>query len=70
MKGCNETEESVLHQPAACVRQLTGVGGPQVVRVTGEEGLVVLRRQVHVVVGQRLPTRHPRVPGPQGEPKG
>lgn len=41
---------------------LTGVGGPEVVGVAGEEGLVVLRRQVHVVVSERLSTCDPRVP--------
>lgn len=47
---------------AAFARGLTGVGGPEVVRVAGEEGLVVLCRQVHVVVSQRLSTGDPRIP--------
>lgn len=42
--------------------RLTGVGGPEVVGVAGEEGLVVLRRQVHVVVSQRLSTGDPSIP--------
>lgn len=46
-------------------RGLTGVGGAEVVGVAGEEGLVVLSRQVHVVVGQRLATRDPRIPAPR-----
>lgn len=47
---------------AAFPRGLTGVGGPEVVGVAGEEGLVVLSRQVHVVVSQRLSTGDPRIP--------
>lgn len=32
------------------------------VRVTGKEGLVVLGREVHVIVGQRLSSCDPSVP--------
>lgn len=46
-------------------RPLTGVCRPEVVRVAGEEGLVVLRRQVHVIIRERLATRHPRIPEQQ-----
>lgn len=47
---------------AAFRRGLTGVGGSEVVGVAGEEGLVVLGRQVHVIVSQWLSTCDPRIP--------
>ena len=50
----------------ALARGLTGVGGSEVVRVAGEESLVVLSRQVHVVVGERLSTCDPRIPAQTG----
>lgn len=50
---------------AAYTRLLTGVSRPEVVWVAGKEGLMVLCRQVHVVVSQRLSTRYPRIPEQQ-----
>lgn len=60
----NQTSAVGLEAPggAAFPGGLTGVGGPEVVGVAGEEGLVVLSRQVHVVVGERLSTGDPRIP--------
>lgn len=50
------------HQAATREISHTRIRGAQMVRVTGEERLVVLGREIHVIVGQRLSSRHPRVP--------
>lgn len=44
------------------VRLLTCVCRPEMVWVTGKEGLMVLCWQVHIVVRQRLSTCYPRIP--------
>lgn len=49
------------HIVSYCLYVLTCVSWSQVVWVACEEGLMVLRRQIHVVVSERLSTRYPCV---------